>query len=213
MKNHNYFKIKKLNQKGFGAMEFLLIFVVLGLIIGVTLYVINAKKDTENSLQSTNSTNSQTDENESTKTTQAPNSKESINDQKTDTATINYLTIKEWGVKAENKSDLTLSYKISFDGKSASFTSSAVQDLTPRCDAQSGSGGSINRFIATDEIKGHKISDYIKDEGVVYKNIGQYYYIFEHSQALCGSDPAKSSPLEQATNDAVKTLVQNLKSI
>jgi hypothetical protein len=57
-------KIKKLNQKGFGAVEVLLLVVVIGLIAGAGYYVWNAKKNTESTLN--NTANSQGEPSKST---------------------------------------------------------------------------------------------------------------------------------------------------
>lgn len=101
----------KLNQKGFGLVEGLLVIITLTLIVGVGFYVVNANKDKEE----TNSTNG---------STQA--------DSKPGDTKKEYLEFKELGVKVKNTADLS---DIKFSEKTVNANGMSGAELifsTPR---------------------------------------------------------------------------------
>src|SRR5206468_3983122 len=128
-------------------------------------------------------------------------------------------TIKEWGVRAPYSGSLKLSYKISSDGRSSTFSSDQLTALSSDC---IGRGGWIDRWASTDRVsEGPPDANTPtaeqafagKDPATVpYAHIGNYYYSFHHDQAACGN-LTTTVALQSQTNNAVKALVPNLQSI
>lgn len=191
---------KSLNQRGFGAVEALLIIVIVGIVGGTGYYVYRANNNSTNTQDS-----AQTDAN-----TAAPH-------KKTDAKpTVQYETLTEWGVRAPVSGSLKLQYTMSSDGKQANFTSAQLLAVDSACTADF--GGTISRYAPTDNASTGGASQTAKDRAAqsdksTYAYVGGYYYFFDHSQAACGSDPDKTVNLQQETNSAVKALVPKLQTV
>ncbi len=133
--------------------------------------------------------------------------------------TTQYLTIKEWGVRAPYSGSLKLSDTMSSDRRTATFSSEQLTALSSAC---TGRGGFIIRWASTDQVSEgppdantptaeQAFAD--KDPSTVpYAHIGNYYYTFAHDQAACG-DLTTTAALQSQTNDAVKALVPNLQAV
>ena len=180
-------------QAGFNIVELLVIIVAVG-VIGVGgwfVYQHNRPKPTgaTGGTQTTNQTTNQ----QSTTTT--------------------YFTITEWGVRAPYSGSLKLSYSISSDGKTATFSSDQLTALSSDC---VGAGGSIVRYAPTDFAgpyeQGQTVSQIATAHPGTYNHIGAYYYIFRHSQSGCG-DISTTATLQSETNATVQTLSSSLQAI
>jgi hypothetical protein len=204
--------MKKLSgQSGFTAVEALLVFVLVGIIGGTGYYVWHAQ-------QNVSKTNTDTDYKITTGTAKP---KSSVNTSTTRDSSASYLVIKEWGVQAVNKSKLTLRYYIK--DNAAWFYSQELADATHGgCKEY---GGIITRYRPNDtyesDPKSRPINVFVKDSSIdiTYKQIGDFYYLYEHSHSLC-ADINPSSPnfkdlenLQTQTNDAVKAMLLSLKAV
>ncbi len=184
--------MKKHNQNGFGLIGSLIVVMVLAVIAFGGYYAWHTHhtaKPTTTTKLSTPASNSSS----------APAS------------TQNYLTIKEWGVRAPYSRSLNLQYGLSNDKASASVTSSQLL----AADAQCTRGGAILRALPTDPVSpaGTAAKDLATQVGSSgYAYIGGYYYFFLHDQAAC-SDKDAATTLQTQNNDAVKALVPNLQAI
>ena len=186
------------NQKGFTAIEAVLIVVILAIIGGTGYYVYQAN-------------NKSTD----TQNTAQLNAESAVPHKAAGKTT--YTTITEWGVRAPYSGSLKLQYTLSSDGKQADFTSDKLVATDAACTDQF--GGQIDRYapadIATPDGTGTTTA---KDRAATaskstYAYVGGYYYFFTHSQAACGTDPDKTKTVQQQTNAAVEALVPKLQTV
>jgi type II secretory pathway pseudopilin PulG len=128
-----------------------------------------------------------------------------------------YLTISEWGVKAPYSGSLKLTYTMSSNSKTATFSSDQLTALSSDCIRK---GGSIIRWASTDQVsEGPPDANtptaakaFAGANPLTYAHIGNYYYTFAHAQSGCG-DINTTAVLQSQTNDAVKFLVPNLQAI
>jgi hypothetical protein len=192
---------KSINQKGFAALEALLVLVIAAIVGGTGYYIYHANNkatDSQNAAQT--DANSATPHTKDTKKTSVP-----------------YTTITEWNVRSPYSGTLKLQYTISADGKQANFTSSQLLAIDAACTADF--GGSINRYAPTDDASADSAGKQTakdraaKADKSTYAYIDGYYYFFAHSQSGCGADPEKTLDLQQQTNNAVKTLVPKLQAV
>jgi hypothetical protein len=124
-----------------------------------------------------------------------------------------YLTVKEWGVKAPINTDLSLVYDI--QDNSASFTSSQLRNASSMCVNY---GGKIARVKPNDNYMedgtGQTAAMYAARLDKLYSSkqyalVNGYYYFFQHDQGGCSNDDHVLS-LQTQTNDAVKALVPTI---
>lgn len=129
------------------------------------------------------------------------------------TPTTAYFTISEWGVRAPYSGSLKISYTMSADGKTATFSSDQLTALSTDC---TGYGGSIVRYSPTDFVspyqQGQTVEQVATQNPGRYGHVGSYYYIFAHAQSGCG-DISSTASLQSQTNDAVKVLSMSLQAI
>lgn len=201
---------KPLNQKGFTALETVLIIVVLAVIGGAGYYVYHQNHKTKTA-QTQNSA-SKTD---STASSQAskPASK------------TKYLSIKEWGVQAPVTNGDTLTYK--FDSGSQATAMIISQKLSQNYDCKTYGAGGISRYKGTDPASdsgltaksGQTVAQYAQTASLTYKHLGDYYYFFDHDQAACGNitagtnNPTDGEDAQQAANAYTESLVTELQPI
>jgi hypothetical protein len=193
-------------QHGFSVVEGLLITIIIGILGGVGWYVWKSQNEVDKTYSQT------------ANSSVSPKSKKSTNSAALD-SNPNYFVIKEWGVHAKYSGHLTLTY-------GPIGNSYAVFNSTQLSKATNGGckeyGGGINRVKVGDsyesDVDNRPVEQMVKDPNVsfIYKNIGNYYYLFIHDQALCSdiSDPkSPAADLQSQTNDAVQSLVENLEAI
>jgi hypothetical protein len=193
-------------QNGFSAVEALLILIIVGMLAGIGWYVWHANDQANKSYSQT--ANSSAVPSKKTASTVAPSSG------------AGYFEIKEWGVRAKYTGNLTLNYASQENSSYAVFSSNQLSKATNGgCKEY---GGRINRLKAGEayenDPEGQPIEQVVKNKNAsfVYKNIGNYYYLFIHDQALCPDIKDANSlaaTLQLQTNDAVKSLVENLEAI
>ncbi len=130
----------------------------------------------------------------------------------TQPASQNYFVIKEWAVRAPYSGLLHLTYSIS--ANSADFSSRELVGRDSRCSATNLSGGIIARYTASEAVDpaGDTAASYYRNQSeyAPMTKIGSYYYLFNHTQAACSDSGPTTDELQMKTNNAVKTLVQNL---
>src|SRR6266536_1895610 len=117
------------HQSGFSIVEAVVIVAAIGIICaaGWFVYQHNRPKATNAASNTNQTTNSQT-------TT-------------TPTQTTTYFTITEWGVRAPYSGSLKLSYKMSSDKRTATFSSDQLTALSSDC---VGYGGALVRWAKDD---------------------------------------------------------------
>lgn len=191
------------NQRGFTALEAILIIVIVAVVgfAGWYVYKANDKKKDDNK-----TTTSQ----QQTNNTDGGNQEPAKNNTKT-------ISLKEWGVQAEYMSDQTLVYKINEGIGSAYFSSTELKAQGGAgCSEENGGGGLIQRLKPTDgtdaDGQGPTAEEAAKTSSD-FKKVGNYYYRFIHSQAACGDTTEKTAQAQQVVNDLVKSLVPTLKPV
>jgi Tfp pilus assembly protein PilV len=198
------------NQKGFAALEALLIAIILAIIGGTGYYVYQANNkstDTQNAAQV------------------AANSavKHKKGAAKKPAAAQQYLTIKEWGVRGKLDSSVTPEYAITSDANQtwARLSSDQLIAADPQCSVANSAGGIINRAKADDHAynqAGDDLGITIKqeiDNGTLknYKKVGVYYYWLDPGQAACGAAAAATQAIQDKTIAAFKSAVSNFEAI
>lgn len=160
--------MKKLNKKGFSAVELVLLLVLVLAIAGVGYYIYKAKKNTDSAYN--NAANAQTI---TKQTTTKP--KTTATNTITDTnRNVDYLVIKEWGVKFKLPSNLTsMSYEV--HGNLVYLGATQLEALASTCTVQDMALGNLQR--ATDTSAFNPAQKTIK--------IGNYYYGYNNPQSSC----------------------------
>jgi hypothetical protein len=96
----------------------------------------------------------------------------------------NYLTIKEWGVRAKNSYGITPVYKL-FEGGAYVSSQELVNTDPKNCYVSSGAGGAISRAKGESEYEtpngtstGNTVEKEAKTGGLIksYVKLGDYYY-------------------------------------
>jgi uncharacterized protein (UPF0333 family) len=190
---------KKLNQKGFAAIEAVLILAIVAIVGGTGYYIYQANNkatDTQNSAQT--------------------NANTATPHKKSDTKAT-YLTIKEWNVRAPISSSIAPQYAVVTSGQQtfARLSSDQLIAADPECTVANSAGGIINRAKSTDPF----FNDAGDDMGVTVqqaidkgtlkgsKKVGAYLYWYESGQAACGSAAKTTQDLQTKTDAAFKTAV------
>lgn len=177
------------SQKGFAALESLLIVVIIAIVGGTGWYVMRAKNNADITLSQT------------TSSSVVPTKKAAST--KPDTVSQKYLVIKEWGVELPLPANIQDAVygggnnSGGYDSFRLSTTSLSTQD--PQCGPDQTSVGYILRQTAA--LHDTNLSNY-KDDPLNYPvydtKIGDYYYSYQHSQAACSNKDSVNQ--EQVTD-------------
>lgn len=170
------------NNNGFGAIEALLILVVVGIVGFTGWFVYHSKQVADKTLAQTgNSSTVQLPKKPATKTP-AP----------VTAAPTKYLVIKEWGVKiplTKGIADAVYAIRVFNGGQSADLSTSSLTALDRAC----GVGGTPPGGIARQTAAAHAANQ-TKNDLVfypVYSNkLGNYYYQYSHAQSACSNNNA-----------------------
>lgn len=184
----------KKNEKGFSVVEILIVLVVVGLIGGTGWYVWQPKhKTTENNKSTTNST---------------PATEQKATDNPEVKSEVNYLTIKEWGVKISLRDTDKVSYAYTSQPNGSyygsSYDSTIDVELKAGQEPPAGCSSKVGALLRSKDkpqptdVNGHpSISN--------FKQIGSYYYF------VPGGDPACSN--NQAHEELQKRIREDLLNI
>jgi Tfp pilus assembly protein PilV len=200
---------KPVNQKGFAAIEAVLIVVILAIIGGTGYYVYQANNkstETQNAAQlAAQSAVKHTKKSPAKTASQA-------------------FVISEWSVEAVNASkDVTPQYKIvtQTNQQWADFSSAELTAADPtNCGVNQQAGGTISRAKAQDHLytdggddTGKTIQQAVADGSLKnYKKVSDYYYWYEPGQADCSSSDTTIA-LQTKTRDAIKAMVSKLEAV
>jgi hypothetical protein len=193
-------------QEGFSAVEALLIVIIVGMLGGVGWYVWNSQKQVDKTYSQT------------ANSTVAP--KQASAKSSPAASQSNYLTIKEWGVRAKNSYGITPVYKI-FEGGAYVSSQELVNTDPKNCYVSSGAGGAISRAKGESEYEtpngtstGNTVEKEAKTGGLIksYVKLGDYYYWYNRSQFNCL--PSKESPtVQEKTVDAYEAMTPRLEAV
>lgn len=190
--------LKVLNQKGFAAVEALLIVIILAIIGGTGYYVYRANSnttDTQNAAQT------------------AANSAVAHK--------AKFVTIKEWDVRAPYGGKLQLTYTIKDQGdvSTALFTSSELNKQGEMCASEADFGGVITKYAGdtkfvtadgttTDQTASAYAATLDKSD---YAHVGNDYFFYSSPQAAC-ADSKDGQKIQTQTQTAVKNLLPKLET-
>lgn len=184
------------NERGFTAVEAVLIVVVVSLLAGVGWYVYRMNNK---------------DDKKEVNTSQADDKKtENKPAEETDSKT--YVTVKEWNLRAEYSGKPVLLYVINEQGN-ATFSTKDLEKNYKGCTAENGVSGMIRRLKPTDGTTVDGDAPTAQDAAKTnpdYVKVGDYYYHYVGPQSVCGDPEAPAALLVEA-NAAVKSLVPKLK--
>ena len=200
----------KSNQKGFAAVEAILIAVVIALIGFVGWYVWHSNQQAKATLDAASKS--------------AQSSAPKITKKKDTTTTITppYMIIKAWGVRAPYNDKLSLEYELFSTShiQYAVFSSKELDASDKNC-ALYKTGGTIERYSSgdvytlpeTNESTGKTAKEYATTlKPSDYGHVGDYYFFFHPAQGECG-DSQSSMDLRQQTSSLVFSMVPKLEAL
>lgn len=173
----------KSNQKGFGAVEVLLVLILIGILGGVGFYVYNSNKKS-NQKADTTSTASKAETKVADKSTDTETVKEAD-------ANLGYLVIKEWGVKIKLRDSMKVSYTYSAEAgnqaASIDYQSSIKPVIKPEFlqDKTCEVGAGVLRSVSVSA-----------DQAQYSKKIGNQYYTVTGAPGACSDNP-QTNPDDQ----------------
>jgi Tfp pilus assembly protein PilV len=187
--------MRKLNQKGFSAVEGLLSLIVVLLIVFVGYYIYHAQKNANNTLSS------------ASKVAQSsPGSVKKLTQSSKTTSSQKYITIKEWGIKIPYGTNYNFSYSL-LDSNDAGVTTDTLAAADANCTAANSAVGLIQRAGANDPIADDgTTAAQAAAQGQPNAHIGSYYYFYSSPQAAC-SENSTASNLQIAAQAELKALV------
>ena len=190
--------MKKLCQKGFGAVEGVLILVIVGIIGGAGFYVYKSKQETNKSQDNANKSSQEISTNESSETPaeQPPAEK--------------FYEVRELGVKFKMSAEMEGMYHhLSVDSqKVVKFSYESFKGTD--CAADQTFPVSLHKMTEADMAGYPGGKDIMMPKS---KKIGDHYYIALGSQGACSdvaATQAKSDALKQAVVKAVNESLQAL---
>ena len=178
--------MKKLNQKGFGAAEWIIILLIILALLALGWYVAEQKKSTPAKTDSAQK--AQTDAAEKPAQESSPAAKK-------------YLEIKELGIKIELNAATDDAYYI-MKNNYAYLSLTSLKAAAAECGADKTGVVAIGKYVKTDldEQSGKTYGDLAAAEGKV---IGNDAYYMSRSQAYCSEDKTIQAK-QQAAWDAYK---------
>jgi len=181
----------KLNNRGFGAVEVILIIVIVGILgfVGWRAYSVYTEKPETGAEQSKY---------------EFKNKEEPA--QVTD-STEGYLVIKEWGVKLPTIQSDTLKYARNQDSKRDSI------DITGVNLAKTGDHCDLGETVPA-AIYRQKTEDSSPYSGELIDKIGEYYYYYSSPQATCVDNPDSSAgTLSAKVVSELRTNIKKLETV
>lgn len=200
--------MNKLNQKGFAALEAILIIVALLIAGGTGYYIYSANKKTSNTLN----TASKVASSSPPKTTKKKPSKS----KSTSSSAANgqkYLVIKEWGVELPLSNSIQDAYyTYHADGDYVRLGTKSLTAMSAMCAPDDISIAAVTRQTAVVHD-----ANATQNDPVAYPvnatKIGNYYYSISQAQAACGNAPDDAASQQQAADIKLfKTAFQGIQA-
>jgi len=209
----------KINQKGFAALEALLIVVIVAIIAGTGYYIYHANKNTSSTYNAASKSAA------SNPTSQANGGKGGKSGPDTGPAKTEAFLIYQWKIDAviptPPEQAALIQYKITSNGQQtyANFTTQELIDLDKQCTADNAPAGTVFQAKGTDPFynsdgttSGQTVQQAIASgQYTPYKQVGNYYYWYQPSPTPCDTT-TQGQQLQQLAMQEVKQIVTNLKS-
>jgi hypothetical protein len=191
------------SQKGFAAIQALLVLVIVIMVGGVGYYVWQSQKQVDKTYSQT------------ANSSVAPSKKNQLNPTPVANANLKYFVIKEWGVRAPYDNSDTLTYRVApGNGNSIEVISKNLADKYGCTDY---GAGIVARLAPTDKVgpTDTTVEQAAQAQADQYKKVGNYYFTFEHDQAACGNINADTtaSDVQNTANNYTKSLVSKLEPV
>lgn len=196
--------MKKLNTKGFGLIEGLLILVIVGIVGGTGFYVYNANKKASSG---------------SDGTTIAKRDKNDTEDGKpVNTSDENYLLIEEWGIKIPQLPEgNVISYEIDENNNFAFFVSSEQKAVGGDCGEFSFARYAIQKtnigYKPADEIEKFKLDEAKKNDLDIEIDGSIYYILGDFSGGDCAGKAKEGEDMSSQEVKANNNLLDLLKGL
>ena len=159
--------MKKLNSKGFGVVEGLLIFVIVGIIGGASYMVYKANKSTNDSLNATDNSEIAVQKQEQKAEEEAQKNPNE-----------GYLVIKEWDVRLKFEDVGKVTYKIAASPFSQESATLFLKDQYSDVESCRNLGVGVARRT---------------DNSLSNNKVGEYYYSINGGPGACMDDPGGAS--------------------
>jgi len=194
--------MKKYNQKGFTAVEGLLIAIIVLMIGFIGYYVYHSQQQANKTLNSAQA--------EGVSTSAAKKTSTSGNA----SSATRYFTISQWGVRAPYSGTDSFTFSYSAGGGTSALVISSNLAKTYGCTTFG--AGQIAKSSADDPANdpanpSATVGEDITSNPSMYTKVGSYYYSFAHDNAACSDSVTVDA--QNAANDTVKALVAKLQII
>jgi prepilin-type N-terminal cleavage/methylation domain-containing protein len=195
------------NQSGFGAIELILVLVIVALISGVGYFVYQSKKNTDKTLASTSSSEGTPQKSTTTKPTTTNTSQSN---------SASYLVIKEWGVEIPLTTDIKDAYYAklkndTFSEENYAIGTKSLTELDANCAAENLSVSIILRQTVLEHDANAKKNDPMNSPVYTIK-IGNYYYGYDRSRAACSANKNANNQQAAAFN-SLQEAFKGLKAV
>jgi competence protein ComGC len=172
------------SQKGFGAVELLLILIIVGMLGGIGWYVYSSNKNTDSVLNNTSNS------------TVSPSKSKSASSSQSTTSSKKYLEVSELGIKFELTDKLKNAYYVKTDD--GYFVSVHDFDSNPNfAGCKAGVGDTGLAALITAKVGGVKGFDATWTQADLDKSglqkVGDTYYGFQHGSAPCWDQNAATA--------------------
>ena len=192
--------MKILNNKGFGAIESILIVVIIAAIGGAGYYVYNSQKKTNAALD--NASKAQSDPQKSEKKEKVETKVVEKNEES------GFFEIKELGVKFKPTSSLGgLYYTVGNGGKTVYFSLEELKSTD--CAADKTAQVALTRYTDQDFAE-DTVASKIKEKS---KKFDQYYFFAMGGQSMCSADSTVQEKASNLRTEILKQLPNSLVKI
>lgn len=185
--------MKKLNAKGFGALEAVLMVVILGIIGGAGYYVYNSQKKEDTVIDSTAKSQSEPDK---TATPATDKLNDTLPVPVRDTSGI-YLNVPEWGVKIQMSNAAKVTYE--YDGNPGSvsngeYESTLVLKVKPELLQDKSCSLSVGMYRTKNDLSNNPNA----------LKVGEYYYFRGGSPYGCTLPNGQENVADNTLNTSIR---------
>ena len=173
-------------QHGFGVVEAFLVLVIVGILVGITAFMLHGKQQIDARAAQTKAIAAATLKPAKVSTSVTP------------PATVtSYMVIKEWGVRLKlDAKTATLNYDIKADNPQYAYLGlKTISDIAPMCAADKFSLAVIGRYTKAqhDDAVANPTDN---GGGANDIKVGDYYYGYDHSHAACADSDAEQTKID-----------------
>jgi hypothetical protein len=185
------------DQNGLGAIEALLIAVIIGIVGFAGWFVYNSQKKTNQSLDNTNRTQANINKQAQAETKPPEQAK--------------YLEVKEWGIKIPVKEVPTLELREIVHGSYAAFSTPQLNGFKKDCSGKNAVAvyrGKASENVPTETgSNGSTYEEVSRDSTKLFSRVGDYYYVkLNYGHASCANNQDEEKTEADITNKIERAL-------